>query len=159
MQGGVGSERCSGQRRAVCAAVAARSVAKFFSILPQQDDRSNRHQQRYQPPNVRLVVVVSFALACFSVFFFCVMAVLSVESGAVFQLVLPRFCEWIGIIIAVLGSSCLAFPLGIAGQWVGSPLAGFLIFAALVHVAFAGLTSIKKRWRTDWGAAVQGVGI
>jgi NNP family nitrate/nitrite transporter-like MFS transporter len=37
--------------------------------------------------------------------------------------------------------------------------AGFLIFAALAVVALAGLTGVKKRWRTTWGAAISGVRI
>jgi MFS transporter, NNP family, nitrate/nitrite transporter len=36
---------------------------------------------------------------------------------------------------------------------------GFLVFAALSLVALAGLTSVKKRWRTTWGAAIVGVRI
>jgi NNP family nitrate/nitrite transporter-like MFS transporter len=31
------------------------------------------------------------------------------------------------------------------------------ILAALAIIALAGLTSVKRRWRTTWGAAVQNV--
>jgi NNP family nitrate/nitrite transporter-like MFS transporter len=37
----------------------------------------------------------------------------------------------------------------------GSFANGFYIFAALSIVALAGLTRIKRRWRTTWGAALQ----
>ena len=58
-----------------------------------------------------------------------------------------------------VGGFYLASSLGLAKQWAGSPSAGFLIFAALALVALGGLTSVKKRWRTTWGAAIQGVRI
>ena len=41
----------------------------------------------------------------------------------------------------------------------GSYQAGFIIFAALAVVALIGLTSVKRRWRTTWGAALQGARI
>jgi NNP family nitrate/nitrite transporter-like MFS transporter len=31
---------------------------------------------------------------------------------------------------------------------------GFMIFAGLALVALIGLSSVKKRWRTTWGALV-----
>ena len=33
---------------------------------------------------------------------------------------------------------------------------GFLIFAAVVLVALAGLSIVKTRWRTTWGVAAGG---
>ena len=41
----------------------------------------------------------------------------------------------------------------------GSASIGFLIFAALAVVALIGLTAVKRRWRTTWGAALQGARI
>ena len=35
----------------------------------------------------------------------------------------------------------------------GSYQTGFLVFAGLAFVALLGLSSVKKRWRTTWGAA------
>jgi NNP family nitrate/nitrite transporter-like MFS transporter len=58
-----------------------------------------------------------------------------------------------------VGGFYLASSLGLAKQWTGSMSAGFLIFAALAVVALAGLTGVKKRWRTTWGAAISGVRI
>lgn len=53
----------------------------------------------------------------------------------------------------------LASSLGFARQLTGSPQLGFLIFAGLAVVALRGLTSVKTRWRTTWGAAIQNVRI
>jgi NNP family nitrate/nitrite transporter-like MFS transporter len=58
-----------------------------------------------------------------------------------------------------VGGFYLASSLGFAKQFTGTTQAGFLIFAALALIALVGLTSVKKRWRTTWGAAIQGVRI
>ena len=52
-----------------------------------------------------------------------------------------------------VGGFYLASSLGFAKQVTGSYQAGFLVFAALALVALAGLTGVKARWRTTWGAA------
>jgi NNP family nitrate/nitrite transporter-like MFS transporter len=83
----------------------------------------------------------------------------------VFQLVPQRFRHEIGVMTGLVGFGggvggfYLASSLGLAKQWTGSASSGFLIFACLALVALAGLTSVKKRWRTTWGAAIQGVRI
>jgi len=115
-----------------------------------------------------LLVVISQAPISFAVMFplfFCVMATLGVGNGAVFQLVPQRFRHEIGVMTGLVGFGggvggfYLASSLGLAKQWTGSMSAGFLIFAALALVALAGLTGVKKRWRTTWGAAIGGVRI
>jgi NNP family nitrate/nitrite transporter-like MFS transporter len=58
-----------------------------------------------------------------------------------------------------LGGFYLASSLGLAKQWTGSMGPGFLIFAALALVALGGLSMVKRRWRTTWGAAIVGVQI
>jgi NNP family nitrate/nitrite transporter-like MFS transporter len=58
-----------------------------------------------------------------------------------------------------VGGFYLASSLGFAQKMTGSSGPGFLIFAALSLTALLGLTSVKKRWRTTWGAAIQGVRI
>jgi NNP family nitrate/nitrite transporter-like MFS transporter len=97
--------------------------------------------------------------------FLLVMATLGFGNGAVFQLVPQRFRKEIGIMTGLVGFGggvggfYLASSLGIAKQFTGSTQYGFLIFAGLAVVALAGLTSVKKRWRTTWGAAIVGVQI
>ena len=98
--------------------------------------------------------------------FLLVMATLGFGNGAVFQLVPQRFRQEIGIMTGLVGFGggvggfYLASSLGLAKQWTGDTRFGFLIFAGLALVALVGLTSVKKRWRTTWGAAVvQGVRI
>jgi MFS transporter, NNP family, nitrate/nitrite transporter len=97
--------------------------------------------------------------------FLVVMAILGAGNGAVFQLVPQRFRNEIGVMTGLVGFGggvggfYLASSLGFAKQLTGSASAGFLIFAGLAVVALLGLTSVKKRWRTTWGAAIQGVRI
>lgn len=97
--------------------------------------------------------------------FLAVMATLGFGNGAVFQLVPQRFRKEIGIMTGLVGFGggvggfYLASSLGLAKQVTGSTSSGFLIFAGLSVIALLGLTSVKKRWRTTWGAAIQGVRI
>jgi NNP family nitrate/nitrite transporter-like MFS transporter len=97
--------------------------------------------------------------------FLLVMATLGFGNGAVFQLVPQRFRREIGIMTGLVGFGggvggfYLASSLGIAKQLTGSTQYGFLVFAGLAVVALIGLTSVKKRWRTTWGAAIVGVRI
>ena len=79
-------------------------------------------------------------------------------NGSVFQLVPQRFRHEIGVMTGLVGMTggiggfYLASSLGLAKQQTGSYQAGLLLFASLAVVALIGLTSIKHRWRTTWGA-------
>ncbi len=112
-----------------------------------------------------IISIGGFTLPVTFALFFAVMATLGFGNGAVFQLVPQRFRKEIGIMTGLVGFGggvggfYLASSLGFAKQATGSASAGFLIFAGLALVALAGLTSVKKRWRTTWGAAIQGVTI
>lgn len=87
------------------------------------------------------------------------MGALGMGNGAVFQLVPQRFRAEIGVMTGFVGMTggvggfYLASSLGLAKQATGSYQAGFLAFAVLALVALVGLTSIKRQWRTTWGAA------
>jgi NNP family nitrate/nitrite transporter-like MFS transporter len=115
-----------------------------------------------------LLAVISMLHGGFLVMFplfFVVMATLGIGNGAVFQLVPQRFRHEIGVMTGLVGFGggvggfYLASSLGLAKQYTGSPSVGFLIFAGLALIALGGLTSVKKRWRTTWGAAIAGVRI
>jgi len=106
--------------------------------------------------------IVSFGLSqawMALVVFVAAMLSLGMGNGAVFQLVPQRFRKEIGVMTGLVGMAggvggfYLASSLGYAKQATGSYQAGFLIFAALAVVALVGLTSVKTRWRTTWGAA------
>src|SRR5687768_8093249 len=79
-------------------------------------------------------------------------------NGAVFQLVPQRFRHEIGVMTGLVGMTggvggfFLASSLGISKQLTGTYQAGLLLFAALAVLALVGLTVIKHRWRTTWGA-------
>jgi MFS transporter, NNP family, nitrate/nitrite transporter len=108
------------------------------------------------------LVAVSFAPA--SVWtavavFVAAMLALGMGNGAVFQLVPQRFRKEIGVMTGLVGMAggiggfYLASSLGYSKQWTGSYQVGLLIFASLAFMALIGLTSVKTRWRTTWGAA------
>jgi len=91
--------------------------------------------------------------------FVLAMLALGMGNGAVFQLVPQRFRKEIGVMTGLVGMAggvggfYLASSLGYSKQLTGSYQSGFVIFAALALVALIGLTSVKTRWRTTWGAA------
>jgi NNP family nitrate/nitrite transporter-like MFS transporter len=97
--------------------------------------------------------------------FVCAMLALGMGNGAVFQLVPQRFRREIGVMTGLVGMTggiggfYLASSLGYSKQLTGSYQAGFLVFAMLAVFALIGLTNIKRRWRTTWGAAIQGARI
>ena len=92
-------------------------------------------------------------------FFIAGMLAFGMGNGSVFQLVPQRFRQEIGVMTGLVGMTggiggfYLASSLGYSKQFTGSYQFGLLIFAVLAMVALIGLTSIKGRWRTTWGAA------
>ncbi|MDO6385734.1 MULTISPECIES: nitrate/nitrite transporter [Uliginosibacterium] len=88
------------------------------------------------------------------------MLALGMGNGAVFQLLPQRFRKDIGVMTGLVGMAggiggfYLASSLGYAKQHTGSYQMGLLIFIGLAVAALLGLTGVKTRWRTTWGAAV-----
>jgi NNP family nitrate/nitrite transporter-like MFS transporter len=86
------------------------------------------------------------------------MLALGMGNGSVFQLVPQRFRSEIGVMTGLVGMTggiggfYLASSLGYSKQFTGSYQAGLLVFAALAVSALIGLSSVKTRWRTTWGA-------
>jgi NNP family nitrate/nitrite transporter-like MFS transporter len=107
------------------------------------------------------LIVLSFNIPSFWVallVFLVVMAAFGMGDGAVFQLIPIRFGKEIGTITGFVGMAggvggfYLASSLGFSKQLTGSYQAGFLIFAALALIAFAGLQAVKSRWRASYGS-------
>ncbi len=94
----------------------------------------------------------AFVIAC---------AAFGMANGSVFQLLPQRFGKEIGLMTGLvgcgggLGGFLLANLIGQSHQHTGSYLAGFLAFACLCGLALGGLTLVKHRWRTTWGAQCQ----
>ena len=87
------------------------------------------------------------------------MLAMGMGNGAVFQLVPQRFHREIGVMTGLVGMAggvggfYLASSLGYSRQLTGSYQAGLLAFCALAVAALVGLSAVKLRWRTTWGAA------
>ena len=88
----------------------------------------------------------------------CAMLSLGMGNGAVFQLVPQRFRKEIGVMTGLVGMAggiggfYLASSLGYSKAHTGDYRLGLMIFAGMAVLALAGLSSVKKRWRTTWGA-------
>ena len=101
------------------------------------------------------------SLALNTVLFAIASGALGMANGSVFQLLPQRFGKEIGVMTGLVGCGggvggfWLASSLGFAKQHTGSYAMGFLIFAALCVLAMVGLTVVKTRWRTTWGAVAQ----
>jgi NNP family nitrate/nitrite transporter-like MFS transporter len=101
------------------------------------------------PPVAWLAVIIFFigALA------------LGMGNGSVFQLVPLRFRREMGIITGLVGAAggiggfFLAKTLGWSKGMTGDFAAGFWLFAGLALFGLIGLTLVKTRWRTTWGAS------
>ncbi|MFY9143125.1 MFS transporter [Sulfuricurvum sp.] len=93
---------------------------------------------------------------------FLIMANLGMANGSVFQLVPQRFGKDIGIMTGLigaaggLGGSALIKTFGWSQGAFDGYSAGFLIFAGFVMVAISGISLVKTRWRTTWGATAGG---
>ncbi len=90
--------------------------------------------------------------------FACAMLAFGMGNGSVFQLVPQRFRHEIGVMTGLVGMTggiggfFLASSLGLSKQLTGHYQAGLLGFASLAVLALIGLSIIKHRWRTTWGA-------
>ena len=90
--------------------------------------------------------------------FLVALTALGAGNGSVFQLLPQRFGKELGLMTGLvgagggLGAFGLAWALGWSKGATGSYIAGLTCFAGLCFVALAGLTLVKKRWRTTWGA-------
>ena len=93
---------------------------------------------------------------------FLIMANLGMANGSVFQLVPQRFGKDIGIMTGLigaaggLGGSALIKTFGWSQGAFDGYTAGFLIFAGFVMLAISGISLVKTRWRTTWGAVSGG---
>jgi NNP family nitrate/nitrite transporter-like MFS transporter len=89
--------------------------------------------------------------------FILAMAALGMGNGAVFQLVPQRFRQDVGLMTGLVGMTggiggfYLAASLGYAQQYTGSYAFGFSIFAGMALMAFAGIVSVRPRWRREVG--------
>jgi NNP family nitrate/nitrite transporter-like MFS transporter len=92
------------------------------------------------------------------ILFLIALAALGAGNGSVFQLLPQRFGKDLGLMTGLVGAGggfgafLLATALGWSKGATGSYSIGLTSFACLCAVALVGLTLVKKRWRTTWGA-------
>ena len=98
------------------------------------------------------------AMAALALFVVAMLS-LGAGNGAVFQLVPQRFRKEIGVMTGLIGMAggiggfALTAGLGAVKQATGDYQLGLWLFAALGVLAWFGLLSVKRRWRTTWGSA------
>ncbi|MBE2203837.1 MAG: NarK/NasA family nitrate transporter [Chthoniobacterales bacterium] len=79
-------------------------------------------------------------------------------NGSVFQLLPQRFSREMGLMTGLVGCGggiggfLLATLLGYSKGWTGNYSSGLLIFAGMCALALCGLSQVKSRWRSTWGA-------
>lgn len=90
--------------------------------------------------------------------FFVGALALGMGNGSVFQLVPLRFRKEIGVMSGLVGAAgglggfVLAKTMGWSKAASGDFALGFWIFSGLALIGLIGMTRVKKRWRTTWGA-------
>jgi NNP family nitrate/nitrite transporter-like MFS transporter len=93
--------------------------------------------------------------------FFIACGAFGMGNGSVFQLLPQRFGKDLGAMTGLvgcgggLGGFLLANMMGQSREHTGNYLTGLLIFASLCIFALMGLTMVKTRWRTTWGALTE----
>ena len=90
--------------------------------------------------------------------FFVASGAFGMCNGSVFQLLPQRFAKDISVMTGLVGCGggiggfLLGMLFGVSKEQTDSYTTGILIFAALCVIALVGLSRVKHRWRTTWGA-------
>ena len=90
--------------------------------------------------------------------FFVASGAFGMCNGSVFQLLPQRFARDISVMTGLVGCGggvggfVLGMLFGTSKAQTGSYAIGILLFAGLCVLALAGLSTVKRRWRTTWGA-------
>lgn len=89
------------------------------------------------------------------------MSGLGAGNGAIFQLIPLRFPRQMGVVTGLVGTAggiggfLLVWGFGLFREWTGEHGSGFMVLAILSFIALLGLWSVKRKWRTTWGAPTQ----
>ncbi len=132
----------------------------YFSVafLPEGPAPAELAASGSKVPGWGLFELPPIAWLAVSIFFIGALA-LGMGNGSVFQLVPLRFRREMGIITGLVGAAggiggfFLAKTLGWSKGMTGDFAAGFWLFAGLALFGLVGLTLVKTRWRTTWGAS------
>ncbi len=128
---------------------ASYTIIAFMPSGPVPFDPAAGGWSFWQIPNIAWISLSIFTVSAMA---------LGMGNGAVFQLIPQRFRNEIGAITGLVGCGggaggfFLAKALGLSQAWSGNFSGGFMVFALLALLGLAGLVSVKRRWRTTWGA-------
>jgi MFS transporter, NNP family, nitrate/nitrite transporter len=90
--------------------------------------------------------------------FFVASGAFGMCNGSVFQLLPQRFAKDISVMTGLvgcgggLGGFLLGMFFGLSKEHTGNYTTGIIFFAGLCLLALVGLSVVKIRWRTTWGA-------
>ena len=90
--------------------------------------------------------------------FFIASGAFGMCNGSVFQLLPQRFAKDISVMTGLVGCGggiggfLLGRLFGLSKEYSGSYTFGIIFFAGLCLLALTGLGTVKRRWRTTWGA-------
>ena len=90
--------------------------------------------------------------------FFIASGAFGMCNGSVFQLLPQRFAKDISVMTGLVGCGggiggfLLGRLFGLSKEYSGSFTVGIIFFAGLCLLALTGLGTVKRRWRTTWGA-------
>jgi len=90
--------------------------------------------------------------------FFIASGAFGMCNGSVFQLLPQRFAKDISVMTGLVGCGggiggfLLGRLFGLSKEYSGSYTVGIIFFAGLCLLALTGLGTVKRRWRTTWGA-------
>ncbi len=90
--------------------------------------------------------------------FFIASGAFGMCNGSVFQLLPQRFAKDISVMTGLVGCGggiggfLLGRLFGLSKEYSGNYTFGIIFFAGLCLLALTGLGTVKRRWRTTWGA-------
>jgi MFS transporter, NNP family, nitrate/nitrite transporter len=147
--GGYIADRIGGVR-ALSIIFAVVSACYFaVALMPEGPAPATGGWSLFELPRIAVFAVLLFSIGTLA---------LGMGNGSVFQLVPQRFRNEVSVMTGLIGAAgglggfILANTLAYSKSMTGGFGAGFAFFGMLALLGVIGLTVVKARWRTTWGA-------